>query len=200
MVPMKPAVFLDRDGTINEEVGYIRDLADFRLIPGAAEAIARLNKLGIPVVLVTNQSGPARGYYDEAWVRTLHGRLEELLAEHGAGLDALYYCPHLPPDEGGVVPGYARRCDCRKPGTAMVEQAAADLGLDLARSVVVGDKATDVQLGINSGTKTVLLETGYGQEVLAGRYQYPVQADHVAPDLAGAVEWYLAGLELEGAV
>ncbi|MBU6430256.1 MAG: HAD-IIIA family hydrolase, partial [Cyanobacteria bacterium REEB65] len=95
---MKPAVFLDRDGTVNEEVGYIRDLADMRLISGAAAAIARLNRAGIPAVLVTNQSGPARGYYDEGWVQGLNERLASLLQAEGAYLDAIYYCPHLPPE------------------------------------------------------------------------------------------------------
>lgn len=186
---MRPAVFLDRDGTINEEVGYIRDLADMRLIPGAAAAIRRLNEAEIPVVLVTNQSGPARGYYDEGWVKTLHDRLVELLLDEGAYLDDLRYCPHLPPDEGGVVPEFARVCECRKPGPAMVRQAAELHGIDLRRSYVVGDKATDVETGHKAGARTVLLETGYGADVLAGRYQWQVRPDHVARDLATAVDW-----------
>ncbi|MBM3270321.1 MAG: HAD family hydrolase [Candidatus Sericytochromatia bacterium] len=191
---MKPAVFLDRDGTINEEVGYIRNLADMRLIPGAGEAIRRLNEQDVPVVLVTNQSGPARGYYPEDWVRTLHDRLQELLLEEGAILDEVRYCPHLPPDEGGVVPQYARVCDCRKPGIAMVRQAAEERGYDLRRSYVVGDKASDVELGHRAGTRTILLQTGYGNDVLAGRYQWQVRADHVAPDLSRAVDWILQDL------
>ncbi len=188
---MRPAIFLDRDGTINEEVGYIRNLADMRLIPGAGAAIRRLNEQNIPVVLVTNQSGPARGYYPEDWVKTLHDQLCELLLDEGALLDDVRYCPHLPPDEGGVVPQYARVCECRKPGIAMVREAAAQKGYDLRRSYVVGDKATDVELGHKAGTRTVLLETGYGQDVIAGRYQWQVRADHVARDLSEAVEWIL---------
>ena len=186
---MRPAIFLDRDGTINEDLGYIRDLADMRLISGAAAAIRRLNQAEIPVVLVTNQSGPARGYYDEGWVTTLHDRLVELLLEEGAYLDLLRYCPHLPPDQGGVVPEFARVCECRKPGTLMVRQAAERLGIDLSQSYVVGDKATDVETGHKAGTGTVLLETGYGTDVLAGRYQWRVRPDHVARDLAAAVDW-----------
>ena len=189
---MKPAVFLDRDGTINEEVGYIRDLDHLKLISGAASAIAKLNRAGIPAVLVTNQSGPARGYYDEAWVRTLLDRLSALLHEEaGATLDARYYCPHLPPDEGGVVEGYARHCSCRKPATGMILQAAREHDLDVPRSFVVGDKASDILLGHNAKARTVLLETGYGRDVLAGRYQFPIRPDHVAAHLDDAVDWIL---------
>ena len=185
---MRPAVFLDRDGTINEEVGYIRNLADMRLIPGGGAAIRRLNQAEIPVVLVTNQSGPARGFYGEDWVKTLNDRLDELLLDEGAYLDEVRYCPHLPPDEGGVVPEFARVCDCRKPGTRLVREAADKHGLDLSHSFVVGDKATDVELGQKAGTRTILLETGYGNDVLAGRYQWQVRPDFVTRDLSAAVD------------
>ncbi|MBI6545547.1 MAG: HAD family hydrolase [Cyanobacteria bacterium NC_groundwater_1444_Ag_S-0.65um_54_12] len=191
---MKLAVFLDRDGTINEEAGYIRDLNDFRLISGAASAIRRLNRAGLLAILVTNQSGPARGYYPESWVRRVLDRLTELLLAQDAHLDDMLYCPHLPPKAGGKVTGYAITCECRKPGTLLLREAAARHGIDLARSYVVGDKATDVELGRNAGCRAILLETGYGKEVLAGRYQWPVQADHVALDLAAAVDWILADL------
>lgn len=195
---MRPAVFLDRDGTINEEVGYIRDLADMRLIPGAGEAIRRLNEASIPVILVTNQSGPARGYYDEGWVNNLHERLQELLLEEGAILDAVEYCPHLPPEEGGKVPPYATRCDCRKPGTLMLDRAAERLAIDPRLSYVVGDKATDVELGHNAGSRSILLQTGYGDRVLTGEYQWKVRPDHVAAHLAAAVDWILLDLAKRG--
>lgn len=188
---LRPAVFLDRDGTINEEVGYIHDPRDLNLIPGAAAAIRELNALGVLAILVTNQSGPARGYYPESHLDTLHQRLNQLLEDEGAFLDDLYYCPHLP---DGTVPAYTMACDCRKPGTKLVQLATAKHGIDLARSYVVGDKATDVELGQNAGCKTVLLTSGYGQRVLDGEYQWPVQPDHVAPSLKEAMTWILADM------
>ncbi|MEB3299974.1 MAG: HAD family hydrolase [Candidatus Sericytochromatia bacterium] len=193
---MTAAVFLDRDGTINQEVGYIRSLPDLRLMPGAGRAISRLNAAGIPVILVTNQSGPARGYYPEAHVQALHERLQELLLEEGAILDDLYYCPHLPPEEGGTVSPYAVTCLCRKPGTGMVDDACARWNLDPRASYVVGDKASDVELGKACGARTVLLLSGYGERVLAGTYQHPVQADHVAADLPAAIDWILSDMRL----
>lgn len=187
----RPAVFLDRDGTINEEVGYIYNLADLCLIPGAAEAIRRLNAAGVLAVLTTNQSGPARSYYPESHVQALNQRLVDLLLDEGALLDDLYYCPHHPE---GSDPRYALVCDCRKPGTRMVEEAASKHEVDLASSYVVGDKATDVELGQNAGCRTVLLTSGYGERVLAGDYQWKVEPDHVAPDLLRAVDWILQDL------
>lgn len=187
----QPAVFLDRDGTINEEVGYIHDAQNLVLIPGAAEAIRRLNEAGVLAILVTNQSGPARGYYPESHIGTLHQRLTDLLFEEGAFLDALYYCPHLP---DGTEPRYSIACECRKPGTQMVDEACAKHEVDRSLSYVVGDKATDVELGQNAGCKSVLLTSGYGERVLKGEYQWKVEPDHVAPTLLSAVEWILADL------
>src|SRR5947209_754446 len=114
----RPVVFLDRDGTLNEEVGYIKELSNLVLIEGAAEAIRRLNDAGVAAILVTNQSGAARGYYPEQHIKDLNARLVNLLEAQGAHLDAVYYCPHLP--EGTVQP-YAGECDCRKPSAGMVE-------------------------------------------------------------------------------
>ena len=179
----KAAVFLDRDGTVNIEAGYIRELKNLNLIPGAADVIRALNQQGVPVVLVTNQSGPARDYYPESWVHQLHERLEKLLAAEGAHLDKIYYCPHLP---DGVVPEYTQNCDCRKPEPGMLLAAAKDLDLDLTRSFMIGDKATDVEVGQRVGAKTVLLTSGYGQQVLDGTYQHPVEADYVFPSLEEA--------------
>src|ERR1700679_3339315 len=128
----RPVVFLDRDGTINVEAGYIRRLEDLNLIEGAGEAIAKLNRAGVVCVLTTNQSGAARGYYPEAHIRALHERLVGLLAEHGAKLDAIYYCPHLSPEEGGTVAPYNIACDCRKPLKGMVDKALSEIeGLDM---------------------------------------------------------------------
>ena len=187
----RPAVFLDRDGTINEEVGYIYEPQDLRLIPGAAGAIHRLNEAGILAILTTNQSGPARGYYPESHIETLHQRLNDLLLEEGALLDALYYCPHLP---DGVNPRYAIPCQCRKPERGMIDQALAAHDIDLPRSYVIGDKATDVEFGHKVGCKSVLLLTGYGKQVLAGTYQWKVEPDFVATDLSAAIDWLLEDL------
>lgn len=186
--PPKPAVFLDRDGTINQEVGYIRDLDNLALIPGAAEAIRQLNQMGIPVVVVTNQSGVARGYYPESWMEQLHGRLKTLLAAEGAQLDGVYYCPHLP---DGEVPEYSFDCDCRKPEPGMLEQAAKDLNLDLSNSFMIGDKATDIDVGLRVGCKTILLRSGYGEQVLKGEYQHIPQSDYVFDSLIESYEQIL---------
>lgn len=186
--PPKPAVFLDRDGTINQEVGYIRDLDNLALIPGAAEAIRQLNQMGIPVVVVTNQSGVARGYYPESWMEQLHGRLKTLLAAEDAQLDGVYYCPHLP---DGEVPEYSFDCDCRKPEPGMLEQAAKDLNLDLSRSFMIGDKATDIDVGLRVGCKTILLRSGYGEQVLKGEYQHIPQSDYVFDSLIESYEQIL---------
>lgn len=180
---MRPAVFLDRDGTVNIEAGYIHELENLNLIPGAAEAIRSLNQHKIPVVLVTNQSGPARGYYPESWVHQLHERLVQLLAAEGAHLDKIYYCPHLP---DGSVAAYSGPCACRKPEPGMLLTAAQELELDLSRSFMIGDKATDVEVGQRVGAKTILLTSGYGQQVLDGTYQHPVTPDHICDTLLEA--------------
>ena len=179
----RAAVFLDRDGTVNIEASYIRELKNLNLIPGAAEAIRGLNQLNIPVVLVTNQSGVARDYYPESWIGELHNRLTTLLAAEGAHLDRLYYCPHLP---DGVVPEFSGPCDCRKPEPGMLLSAAEDLNIDLDASFMVGDKATDVEVGERVGAKTILLTSGYGQQVLDGTYQHKVNPDYIFPSLLDA--------------
>ncbi|MBV9773562.1 MAG: HAD family hydrolase, partial [Gemmatimonadetes bacterium] len=134
MPHLKPAVFLDRDGTVIHDAEYLSDPAGVRLMPGAGEAVARLNRAGIPVVLVTNQSGIGRGYFTEADFRAVQARLAEVLAAAGARLDAVYYCPHGP-DDG---------CDCRKPALGLWLRAAREMGLDLERSWYVGDRARDL--------------------------------------------------------
>jgi D-glycero-D-manno-heptose 1,7-bisphosphate phosphatase len=184
-----PAVFLDRDGTINVEAGYIRDLADMHLMPGAGAAIKRLNDLGVPAILATNQSGPARGYYAESHVLDLNNRVADLLAAEGARLDAMFYCPHLP---DGTVPEYTQDCRCRKPETGMLDDAAAQHGIDLARSYMIGDKSTDVEVGQRAGCRTVLLRSGFGERVLSGEYQWAVTPDFVADTLVEAIDWVVA--------
>src|SRR5438128_558099 len=139
-VAVRPAVFLDRDGTIIEDVGNLHALEQIAFFPWSADAIRCLNSAGLPVVVITNQAGVARGLFTEQFVGETHARLSERLAEGGAHVDAYYYCPHHP---GGTVAAHAKACDCRKPAGGLVDRAARDLGLDPARSFVVGDKWLD---------------------------------------------------------
>ena len=157
--PVKPAVFLDRDGTLIEERGYLDRLDDIALFAETPAALTLLRDAGYALVLVTNQAGVARGFFDEAFVQAAHRRLADLLAAEGLTLDGYYYCPHHPE---GVVAGYARVCQCRKPAPGMVEQAVRDLDIDVERSFVVGDKWLDVELATNAGARGILVRTGYG--------------------------------------
>ena len=166
---MRPAVFLDRDGTLIEERGYLSKLEDIALFADTPAALRRLREAGFALVVVTNQAGIARGYFDEAFVQKAHRCLAEMLAAEGIVIDGYYYCPHHP---DGVVPEYSRACRCRKPAPGMVEQAARDLGLDIDRSFVIGDKWLDVELATNAGARGILVRTGYG----AGDEQRPEQS------------------------
>ncbi len=196
----QPVVFLDRDGTLNVEAGYIRELDNLNLIDGAGEAIAKLNGAGVACVLITNQTGAARGYYPESHINALHERLTKLLAGHGAHLDAIYYCPHLSAEEGGLVEPYNIACDCRKPGPALVDLAYADMpGLSRELAYMVGDKATDVELAANCKIKGVLVETGYGKDVQSGVYQWPVKPDYQATSIVEAAEWILQSIRASAA-
>ncbi len=187
---MKAAVFLDRDGTLNEEVGYINHIDRFRLFPWSAAAVKKLNQAGIPVVLMTNQSGVARGYFPESLVQEIHSSLKEELGRCGAHLDGIYYCPHHP---DGKVPAYRESCDCRKPSPGMMQRAARDLDLDLSASFVVSDRYQDISMGLRAGARGVLLLTGYGKgEHLYHKDTWPRQPDHIAATLLDAVDWILA--------
>ena len=167
-------VLLDRDGTINEEIGYVLRPEELRLLPGVAEALRELRALGLGFVVVTNQSPIGRGMLDPEGLEAIHDRLRELLAASGVTLDRIEACPHRP-DEG---------CACRKPGTLMVERAAAALGFDPAESWIVGDHAGDLRLGRAVGARTILVRTGHGQEEFAAGAD--AFADHVVVDLAAA--------------
>lgn len=188
-LPLRPAVFLDRDGTINEQMGYINHISRFQLLPGVGAAIARLNAQGMPVVVVTNQSGLARGYFSAALLEAVHEKMHRQLAEDGAHIDALYLCPHHPEAKEAC---YRQACDCRKPKTALLERAAREMVLDLPRSYVIGDRWSDLRCGAAVGATTVLVRTGYGR----GDASYigptqTVQPDFVAEDLCEAVDWLL---------
>ena len=186
----RSAVFLDRDGVLNIEAGYLHQVEDLNLIPGAAQAVRQLNERQLFCVLVSNQSGPARGYYGADHVEALHQRLCQLLqAEAGAHLDALYYCPYLSPQAGGTNPDFTRWSTWRKPNTGMLVAAAWEHDLDLSQSFMVGDKATDVDMAHNAGCTGILVQTGFGQDVLSGKYQHHTQPDYIAADLPSAVDW-----------
>ena len=155
----KRAVFLDRDGTINVEVQYLGNPADFQFIPGVPWALRRLKGAGFLLVVVTNQSGIGRGYYDEAALESIHEQMHADLAGFGVSIDACYFCPHHPDHATG---NYRKECDCRKPLPGMLQQAAEDLDIDLSRSYMIGDKLADVEAGINAGCTPLMVLTGYG--------------------------------------
>jgi len=188
----RPAVFMDRDGTLTEEVGYVNHPSRLRLLPRSAEAVRRLNAAGIAAVVVTNQAGIARGYFSAEVLAAVNAALVSQLKDAGAHLDGVYACTHHP-TEG--EPPYRMACECRKPKPGLLLQAAADLGLDLARSTLVGDKGSDLVAARAVDARAVLVLTGYG----LGEWEYrrdklPVAPDHVAGDLLGAAEWAIERL------
>jgi len=176
-------VFLDRDGTLNYDSGYIKSSAEFRLLPGVTTALARLKKAGARLVVVTNQSGVSRGLLTLKDLEAIHARLQGILEQEDAALDAIYFCPHHP-DDG---------CRCRKPGTGMVERAISELQLDLKRSYVVGDHIHDVQLARNVGAKAILLASGHvdaqAREALKAEQAEP---NVIVASMAEAADWILA--------
>ena len=188
---MKRAVFLDRDGTLIEEVGYVGRLEQVVCYPWTADVIRAFNRAGLSVVVITNQSGIARGYLTEAAVETVHRHFTDVMAEGGARIDAYYYCPHHPE---ATVATYRKRCDCRKPGCGLIDRASADLDLDPARSFVVGDTWLDVGAARAAGARGVLVRTGYG----AAEEKRPppnLEADMVADNLIEAVGWILRNVD-----
>jgi D-glycero-D-manno-heptose 1,7-bisphosphate phosphatase len=157
------AVFLDRDGTINEEVGYLDSLDKLRMIPEAFEAIRLINQSGMKAVVISNQSGVARGYFDEAFVETVHARIQALLKEHKAWIDRFYYCPHHPTEGTGI---YRTACPCRKPEAGLLIRASQEMGIDLARSYMVGDMPKDIEAAGKAGAKGIFVQTGHGVDHL----------------------------------
>ncbi len=183
------AVFLDRDGTINEEVGYVNHIERFNLLPRAGQAIRLLNQRGWKVVVITNQSGVARGYFPESLIDQVHQKMRDLLKKDGAHLDGIYYCPHHP--EIGIPP-YRQKCRCRKPATGLIEAAVKELNLDPSGSYMVGDRGADIEFARRVGAKAILVLTGYGRgEWEYSGEQWQVKPDHVAEDLLEAVQWIL---------
>jgi len=185
-----PAIFMDRDGTVSHEVGYLNHVSRFRLFPWTVDAVRHINRAGWLAVLVTNQAGVARGYFPESMVHEVHGRLSGALEAGGARFDAIYYCPHHP--SVGEAP-YRKDCDCRKPRPGMLRRAEAELHADLARSWVIGDRHGDLQLAWKVGARAALVKTGYGLgEIEYEAPRWPRQPDLVAEHLLEAVERILA--------
>lgn len=174
----KPAVFLDRDGTINEDTGYIDSPERLIFIDGASSAIKKLNSKGYRVIIITNQSGVGRGYFSKEAVDAVNKKLEETLKKQGAHLDGIYYCPHHPDDN----------CECRKPKIGLLEKAKKDLDIDFKKSYVVGDKISDVELASKIGGKGILVLTGEGKE---HKKMLKSPLSYIADDLKDAVEWII---------
>jgi D-glycero-D-manno-heptose 1,7-bisphosphate phosphatase len=185
----RPAVFLDRDGTINEQMGYINDESRLVLLGGAARAIRDLKRNGYFVVVVSNQSGVARGYFPLELVYRVNRKMQDMLAAEGASLDAVFFCPH---HERGVVQGFNQDCNCRKPRTGLFERACREMPIDLRGSYVIGDRCLDMEFAERCGLPGILVETGYGR----GEKQWvlpasPFKPVYVAADLPAAVSWIL---------
>jgi len=179
------AVFFDRDGTINEEVGYLSSLDQLNIYPGSYEAVRLVNEAGMKAVVITNQSGVARGFFPEAFLGVLHRRMRELLAEKGASIDGFYYCPHHP-TEGNET--YRRKCGCRKPETGMLTAAAEELHIDLERSYLIGDHASDMEAARRASAKGIMVRTGHGG-IEIGKAGH--LADFIADDVLEAVNWIM---------
>lgn len=185
---LRPAVFLDRDGTLCEEMGYLNHLSRLRMFPYAAEAVRLINDKNVPVIIVTNQSGVARGIFPESLLREVHDSINAELARAGAGVEGIYYCAHRSEDN----------CNCRKPRPGLLETAAREHQLDLTRSFVVGDRYADIEMAHRSGARAILVLTGYGR----GEYEYhgtrwPRQPEFVAEDLMQAAGWIIKLLHKE---
>jgi len=172
----RPAVFIDRDGTISEEVGYVNHPSRFRVFPYSAEAIRVLNDAGWLAIVVTNQAGVARGYFAEDVIHKIHDQLTQDLQNASARLDAIYYCAHHP---SVGEPPYRFDCDCRKPKPGLIERAAKDFDIDLAASWMAGDRYSDIELARNAGLKSAFVLSGYGR----GEWEYQSQTWQQRPDL-----------------
>jgi D-glycero-D-manno-heptose 1,7-bisphosphate phosphatase len=186
---MKQAVFLDRDGVIIREEGYISDPRRLQLLPGSGDAIRLFNRSAITTVVITNQSGVARGFFSEGAIAEMNRAMTERLEEQGACLDGIYYCPHHPE---GIIESFRKVCDCRKPATGLLTRAARDHGIELSRSYLVGDKRSDMECACRAGVKGILVLTGYGAEEY--RLMSPAPAAKpvfVGDDLLDAARWII---------
>lgn len=184
MQDLNYCLFLDRDGTINYEKNFIKDPDELELLPGAAQAIREARNLGFKVIIVSNQSGVARGIMTEEDVDRVNDRLVQLLSDEGATVDAVYYCPHGPSEENG--------CSCRKPNSGLFERAMREFGIDFNKSIMIGDRLSDIEAGNRIGAATVLVLTGYGAQVKESWTEKPNNIDVVAPTLFDSLSFIRA--------
>ncbi len=185
----RPAVFMDRDGTVNEQMGYVNHISRFHLLPGVCQAIRLLNERGFLGIILTNQSGVARGYFPLTLVHEIHAFLEEILKKEGAIIDGIFFCPHYP---GGSIPEFTRECDCRKPGTGLMKKACNSFDIDMSRSYVVGDHFTDLEMARRCDLDGILVKTGYGLGDLTYVLPHmPIKPCYIADDLLDAVKWII---------
>ncbi len=182
------AVLLDRDGTLIAEKNFLSEIEQVEILPGAIEAVKILNKLHYKVIVVSNQSGVARGFFSEDKVREINNYIREVFKRSGAFIDDFYFCPHHPQ---ATLPQYRKACNCRKPAPGMAIKAAREHRLNLKKCVVIGDKISDVQFGKNIGAKVILVKTGYGEETLQSIKNSPSlpTPDHVATDILDAAHF-----------
>ena len=192
------AIFLDRDGTLIEEVGHLSRIEDLRIYPEALEAVRKINQSGALTLVITNQSAIARGFLNEEELGDVHASLQEDFRREGARIDGFYYCPHHPAAGAGT---YTQECNCRKPQPGMLIRAARELQLEMATSYMIGDRLGDVEAGHRAGCRSLLIKTGYGEgelqvldqgEVAASLEEVPLQRpDHIAENVLEAVDWIM---------
>jgi D-glycero-D-manno-heptose 1,7-bisphosphate phosphatase len=186
----QPAVFLDRDGTINEQMGYINHPSRFVILPGVPEAIRLFNRNNFLVIVVSNQSGVARGYFPIDLVHEVHDLLNTTLSEQDCVVDGIFFCPH---HIRGIVPEYKRECDCRKPKTGLIEQARKAFDIDMSNTYVIGDRYSDMELAFRLSLKGILVKTGYGRGEIEYILPGKQQPAHIAEDLLQAAKWIVEG-------
>jgi D-glycero-D-manno-heptose 1,7-bisphosphate phosphatase len=185
----KPAVFLDRDGTINEQMGYVNHLSRFIILSGVVEGIRLLNHHGFHAVVVSNQSGVARGYFPVDLVHEIHDFMKDHFRKNRATVDGIFFCPHHP---NGTVPEYSVQCNCRKPKIGLIEQACRSMDIDLSNSYVIGDRCEDIELAHRARVKGILVKTGYGLGEIDHVLPYrAVKPAYIGEDLFHAVQWII---------
>lgn len=182
----KKAIFLDRDGTLNRDVGYVTHLDDYELLPRAGDAVKKINDAGFLAILVTNQAGVARGYFAESMIKKVHEKLQKELELKDANLDAIYYCPHVPLGSENL---FSKDCEMRKPKPGMILKASNEYNIDLTQSFMIGDKFSDLESGWSAGCRSALVLTGYGRgEFETNNKKWLREPDYVAEDVYHAIE------------
>jgi D-glycero-D-manno-heptose 1,7-bisphosphate phosphatase len=190
-IKKRPTVFIDRDGTINKDAGYINSLKNFEMYPFAPQAIKLLKDNGYLVVIITNQAGIGRGIFTEDFLSQVHNKMRVILQKNGTDIDGIFYCPHY---KGSKIPAYNIDCDCRKPKTKMIDDAIKLLSVDTSNMFMIGDKHTDIQMGINAKCKTIMVKTGYGEGEIANDYsKWKLKPGLITDNLLTAVLSILSG-------